>query len=408
MRKTALITGITGQDGSYLAELLLEKGYDVHGIIRRSSSFNTSRIDHIYDQINLHYGDLLDASNLAAVISRIRPDEIYNLAAQSHVKVSFEMPEYTGETTGLGTMRMLEAIRTCGMEKTCRFYQASSSELYGKVHEIPQTELTPFYPRSPYGVAKLYAFWAVKNYRESYGMFACNGILFNHESPRRGGTFVTKKITAAVARIAAGKLDRLELGNLDSKRDWGHARDFVKAQWMMLQQDTPDDFVISTGVECSVREFTDMCFKIAGYEIEWKGKDENEVGIDKATGEILVAVNPKYYRPCEVETLLGDCSKAKKQMCVNTKDGQEFWYPSIALNELAYDMLFYDFSVHNVDLPNDAKERGNVREDFQPTCINELAERKRCLRGSDGDISTRKSKSSVNPEFAQSEARAVA
>ena len=312
--KKALITGITGQDGSYLAELLLEKGYEVHGIVRRASLINTHRIDHIYDKLNLHYGDLTDSTNLVGVIQQVQPDEIYNLGAQSHVKVSFEMPEYTGQTDGLGTLRVLEAVRLLGMEDKIRIYQASTSELYGKVQEIPQTETTPFYPRSPYGVAKLYGYWIVKNYRESYGMYACSGILFNHESPRRGETFVTRKIVRGLKAISEGKQTLLQLGNLDAKRDWGHARDYCKAMWMMLQQETPEDYVIATGVQHSVREFVEKAAPYFGMDIEWHGSGEDEIGMDQKTKKTIVTVNPKYYRPAEVKTLLGDPTKAKEQL----------------------------------------------------------------------------------------------
>ena len=323
MNKVALITGVTGQDGSFLAEFLIEKGYEVHGIIRRSSSFNTGRIEHIYFEewvrdmkrcraLNLHYGDMTDSSSLIRIIQQIQPDEIYNLAAQSHVKVSFDVPEYTAETDATGTLRLLEAVRILGLEKKTKIYQASTSELYGLVQEIPQRETTPFYPRSPYGVAKLYGFWITKNYRESYGMFAVNGILFNHESERRGETFVTRKITLAVARIAAGEQDKLYLGNLDALRDWGYARDYVECMWLMLQHDTPEDFVIATGEQHSVREFTDRAFREVGINLRWEGEGINERGIDTATGRILVEVDPKYFRPAEVETLLGDPAKAKK------------------------------------------------------------------------------------------------
>merc|ERR1719460_2937820 len=318
--KVALITGITGQDGSYLAELLLEKGYMVHGIIRRSSSFNTGRIEHLFKETGyklsrtesgesrlfLHYGDLADTSNLVDVLRRVKPDEIYNLAAQSHVQVSFEMPEYTADVTGVGVLRLLDAIRSAGLATSIKFYQASTSELYGKVQEIPQTETTPFYPRSPYAVAKLYGFWIVKNYRESYDMFAVNGILFNHESPRRGGTFVTKKVTATVARIMAGRQKRLVLGNLDSLRDWGHARDYVKQMWLMLQADTPEDFVVATGVQYSVRDLVSLCFEMSGRPVTFRGEGVLEEGIDTKSGEVLVQVSEKYFRPAEVETLLGD------------------------------------------------------------------------------------------------------
>jgi len=323
VNKVALITGVTGQDGSFLAEFLIEKGYEVHGIIRRSSSFNTGRIEHIYFEewvrdmkrcraLNLHYGDMTDSSSLIRIIQQIQPDEIYNLAAQSHVKVSFDVPEYTAETDATGTLRLLEAVRILGLEKKTKIYQASTSELYGLVQEIPQRETTPFYPRSPYGVAKLYGFWITKNYRESYGMFAVNGILFNHESERRGETFVTRKITLAVARIAAGEQDKLYLGNLDALRDWGYARDYVECMWLMLQHDTPEDFVIATGEQHSVREFTDRAFREVGINLRWEGEGINERGIDTATGRILVEVDPKYFRPAEVETLLGDPAKAKK------------------------------------------------------------------------------------------------
>ena len=323
MAKVALITGVTGQDGSYLAELLIEKGYEVHGIIRRSSSFNTERIEHLYfDQwvrdmkqrraLNLHYGDLTDSSSLIRIIQQTQPDEIYNLAAQSHVKVSFDVPEYTAEVDATGTLRLLEAVRILGLEQRTRIYQASTSELYGLVQEIPQRETTPFYPRSPYGVAKLYGYWITKNYRESYGMFAVNGILFNHESERRGETFVTRKITLAAARIAQGMQDKLYLGNLDALRDWGYARDYVECMWLMLQHDQPEDFVIATGEQHSVREFTEKAFREAGIELRWEGSGIEERGIDQATGRVLVEVDPQYFRPAEVETLLGDPSKAKQ------------------------------------------------------------------------------------------------
>ena len=322
MEKTALITGITGQDGSFLAEFLLEKGYDVHGIIRRSSSFNTGRIEHLYlDEwvrdmknkrlINLHYADMTDSSSLVRVIQQVQPTEIYNLAAQSHVKVSFDCPEYTADTDGIGTLRLLEAVRILGMEKKCRIYQASTSELFGQVQEVPQKETTPFYPRSPYGAAKLYAYWIMKNYRESYGMFAVNGILFNHESERRGETFVTRKITLAAARIAQGYQDKLYLGNLNSLRDWGYAKDYVECMWLILQQEKPDDFVIATGEYHTVREFATLAFKEVGINLRWEGEGVDEKGIDTATGKVLVEVDPKYFRPAEVEQLLGDPTKAK-------------------------------------------------------------------------------------------------
>jgi GDPmannose 4,6-dehydratase len=319
--KVALITGITGQDGSYLTELLLSKGYEVHGIMRRSSSFNTGRIDHMYvdthvlnAKLKLHYGDLGDSQNLYHIIMKVLPDEVYNLAAQSHVKVSFELPEYTANVDGLGVTRLLDAIRTAGLAKHTRFYQASTSELYGLVQEVPQSETTPFYPRSPYGVAKLYGFWIVKNYREAYGIFACNGILFNHESPRRGPTFVTRKITMAVAKIAADKLECLFLGNMDAQRDWGHAKDYVEGMWKMLQVDKPDDFVLSTGEMHKVREFVDLSFKTAGITIRWEGKGVDEIGINTANNKTVVRVDPKYFRPTEVEQLLGDCTKANTQL----------------------------------------------------------------------------------------------
>ena len=322
VNKVALITGITGQDGSFLAEFLLEKGYEVHGIIRRSSSFNTGRIEHLYfdewvrdmkqqRSINLHYGDMTDSSSLIRIIQMTQPDEIYNLAAQSHVKVSFDVPEYTAEADATGTLRLLEAVRILGLERKTRIYQASTSELFGLVQEVPQRETTPFYPRSPYGVAKLYGYWITKNYRESYGMFAVNGILFNHESERRGENFVTRKITLAAARIAAGQQDKLYLGNLDALRDWGYARDYVECMWLMLQHDQPEDFVIATGEQHSVREFTERAFAHVGIELRWQGEGVQEQGIDQATGRVLVEVDPKYFRPAEVETLLGDPTKAK-------------------------------------------------------------------------------------------------
>lgn len=321
-KKVALISGITGQDGSFLAEFLLGKGYEVHGILRRSSSFNTGRIEHLYlrewvkdmknpRKVNLHYGDMTDSSSLLRIIQKIQPDEIYNLAAQSHVKVSFDVPEYTAETVALGTLRMLEAVRILGLEKKTRIYQASTSELFGKVREIPQRETTPFYPRSPYGVAKLYGYWIVNNYRESYGMFAVNGILFNHESERRGENFVTRKITLAAANIARGLQDRLYLGNLNAKRDWGYARDYVECMWLMLQHDKPEDFVIATGEQHSVREFATLAFHYAGIEIEWQGEGINERGIDKSTGKTLIEVDPRFFRPSEVDQLLGDPTKAR-------------------------------------------------------------------------------------------------
>ena len=328
----ALITGITGQDGSYLAELLLEKGYEVHGIVRRSSLINTHRIDHIYDKLTLHYGDLTDATNIIGVIKKVEPDEIYNLGAQSHVKVSFETPEYTGNTDGLGTLRVLEAVRLLGMEDKVRIYQASTSELYGLVQEVPQRETTPFYPRSPYGVAKLYGYWIVKNYRESYGLHASSGILFNHESPRRGETFVTRKITRGLSRISTGQQDVLSLGNLDARRDWGHAKDFVEAMWLMLQQDEPDDYVIATGQQYSVRDFVNEAAPYFGMNIEWMGEGLSEVGYDWNTKRTVIKVDPKYFRPAEVETLLGDPSKAKAKLG---------WEPKTSFTQLVEDMCIY-------------------------------------------------------------------
>lgn len=328
--KTALITGITGQDGSFLAELLIEKGYSVHGIIRRSSSFNTERIEHLYlrewikDQkqdraINLHYGDMTDSSSLIRILQQVQPDEIYNLAAQSHVKVSFDVPEYTAETDAVGTLRLLEAVRILGLENKTKIYQASTSELYGMVQEVPQKETTPFYPRSPYGVAKMYAYWITKNYRESYGMFAANGILFNHESERRGETFVTRKITLAAARIAKGLQNKLYLGNLSALRDWGYAKDYVECMWLILQQEKPDDFVVATGEAHSVRDFCTLAFKYAGIELKWQGEGVNEQGVDVKTGNVLVEVDPKFFRPAEVEQLLGDPTKAQKELGWNPR-----------------------------------------------------------------------------------------
>ena len=331
--KVALITGITGQDGSYLAELLLEKGYKVHGIVRRASLINTHRIDHIYQKIKLHYGDLTDSASLINVIQQVQPDEIYNLGAQSHVKVSFEIPEYTGQVDAIGTLRILEAVRILGLDKKTRIYQASTSELYGKVQEIPQTETTPFYPRSPYGVAKIYGFWIVKNFRESYGLHASSGILFNHESPRRGETFVTRKITLGLKAIAEGKQTVLELGNLNAKRDWGHAKDFVKAMWLILQQDEPDDYVIATGHQYSVRQFIEKCAPKFGFDIEWFGNGQDEIGMDKKTKKTIISVNPKYFRPAEVETLLGDATKAKEKLG---------WVPEIGFDQLVEDMCEHE------------------------------------------------------------------
>lgn len=348
--KVALITGVTGQDGSYLAELLLKKGYEVHGIKRRASSFNTERVDHIYQDphetnINffLHYGDLTDTSNLTRILREVQPDEVYNLGAQSHVAVSFEAPEYTADVDAIGTLRLLEAIRFLGLEKKTRFYQASTSELYGLVQEVPQKEATPFYPRSPYAVAKMYAYWITVNYREAYGMYACNGILFNHESPRRGETFVTRKITRAMSNLAQGIEKKLFLGNMDALRDWGHARDYVEMQWLMLQQDEPEDFVIATGVQYSVRQFVEMTAKELGLTIRWEGEGVDEIGIVAAiegsnspalsVGDVVVAVDPKYYRPAEVETLLGDPAKAKEKLG---------WVPTTTLEEMVAEMVEHD------------------------------------------------------------------
>ncbi|XP_035218908.1 GDP-mannose 4,6 dehydratase-like isoform X1 [Stegodyphus dumicola] len=343
-RRVAFITGITGQDGSYLAEFLVDRGYEVHGLIRRSSSFNTGRIQHLYKNplthregsMLLHYGDLTDSSCLVKLISQIRPTEIYNLGAQSHVKVSFDLSEYTANVDALGTLRMLDAIRTCKLDNEVKFYQASTSEMFGKVQEIPQKETTPFYPRSPYGVAKLYAYWIVVNYREAYNMFAVNGILFNHESPRRGETFVTRKITRSVAKIHLNKLDFFELGNLDSKRDWGHAKDYVEAMWLMLQQKYPEDFVIATGESHSVREFVEAAFKHVGKEIIWEGSGLNEVGKEKETGAVRVRVNPRYFRPSEVEFLLGDSSKARQKIG---------WKPKISFQQLVQEMVDSDIEL---------------------------------------------------------------
>ena len=330
--KVALITGITGQDGSYLAELLLEKGYEVHGMVRRSSLINTHRIDHIYEQLHLHYGDMTDAINIMNVIKKVEPDEIYNLGAQSHVKVSFETPEYTGQVDALGTLRILEAVRTLSMEKDVRIYQASTSELYGLVQETPQSETTPFYPRSPYGVAKLYGYWIIKNYREAYGMYACSGILFNHESPRRGETFVTRKITRGLSRISTGLQDCLYLGNLNALRDWGHAKDYVEAMWLMLQQDEPEDFVIATGEQHSVREFCEKAAPFFGLNFEWMGEGLDEVGFHWGAKKPIIKVDPKYFRPTEVETLLGDPTKAKEKLG---------WEPKTSFDELIEDMCIY-------------------------------------------------------------------
>ncbi|MCL2326710.1 MAG: GDP-mannose 4,6-dehydratase [Proteobacteria bacterium] len=341
--KKALITGITGQDGAYLAELLLEKGYEVHGIKRRSSSFNTERVDHLYRDPHeegvrffMHYGDMTDTSNLVRLLQSINPDEIYNLAAQSHVHVSFDCPEYTADTDAIGVLRLLEAIRILNLQKRVRFYQASTSELYGKVQEIPQSETTPFYPRSPYAAAKLYAYWIVVNYREAYGMHASNGILFNHESPRRGETFVTRKITMAVASIHVGIQSCLYLGNLNAKRDWGFAGDYVEAMWRMLQQDTPDDYVIATGITTSVRDFVSMAFEQVGTHIQWQGQGIDECGIDPATGKVIVRIDPRYFRPAEVELLLGDPSKAKRVLG---------WEPKHTVQDIVRDMVAHDLKL---------------------------------------------------------------
>ncbi|XP_017130016.1 GDP-mannose 4,6 dehydratase [Drosophila elegans] len=342
--KVALITGITGQDGSYLAEFLLKKDYEVHGIIRRASTFNTTRIEHLYadpkahkgGRMKLHYGDMTDSSSLVKIINMVKPTEIYNLAAQSHVKVSFDLSEYTAEVDAVGTLRILDAIRTCGMEKSVRFYQASTSELYGKVVETPQNEQTPFYPRSPYACAKMYGFWIVINYREAYNMYACNGILFNHESPRRGENFVTRKITRSVAKILLKQMEYFELGNLDSKRDWGHASDYVEAMWMMLQRDSPSDYVIATGETHSVREFVEAAFKHIGREITWQGKGVEEVGVESSSGVVRVRINPKYFRPTEVDLLQGDASKAKRELD---------WAPKVSFLELVSDMMKADIEL---------------------------------------------------------------
>ena len=341
--KKALITGVTGQDGAYLSEFLLKKGYEVHGIKRRSSSFNTQRIDHLYQDphVNnkrfiLHYGDLTDTSNLVRILQEVQPDEIYNLGAQSHVQVSFEVPEYTADTVGTGTLRLLEAIRILGMEKKVRFYQASTSELFGTVQDVPQKETTPFYPRSPYAVAKLYGYWIVVNYRESYGMYACNGILFNHESPIRGETFVTRKVTRAAARIKLGLQDKLYMGNIDAKRDWGYAGDYVELMWLMLQQDKPDDYVMATGVTTTVRDFITMAFKEVGITLRWEGKGIDEKGIDTETGKVLVEIDPRYFRPAEVELLIGDPTKAYKALG---------WKPKVQLPELVKMMVENDLNL---------------------------------------------------------------
>jgi GDPmannose 4,6-dehydratase len=346
-KKTALITGITGQDGAYLAELLLSKGYEVHGVKRRSSLFNTDRIDHLYhDQhedgvkMTLHYGDLTDSTNMIRLVQETMPDEIYNLAAQSHVHVSFETPEYTANADAIGTLRLLEAIRILGLEKKTKFYQASTSELYGKVQEVPQSETTPFYPRSPYAVAKLYAFWIAKNYREAYGMYACNGILFNHESPLRGETFVTRKITRGAAKISLGMQEKIYLGNLDAQRDWGHAKDYVEGMWLMMQQEVADDFVLATGETHSVKKFCELAFGEVGIEIDWQGAAENEKGINKKTGKVIIEVDPKYFRPTEVELLIGDPSKAHRELG---------WKHKYSLNQLVSEMMKADVELFSRD-----------------------------------------------------------
>jgi GDPmannose 4,6-dehydratase len=354
--KRALVTGITGQDGAYLAEYLLQKDYEVHGIKRRASSFNTARVDHLYrdpHEMNvrffMHYGDLTDSSNLVRIIQEVRPDEIYNLAAQSHVKVSFETPEYTANADALGTLRLLEAIRILKLEQKCRFYQASTSELYGKVREVPQSETTPFYPRSPYAVAKLYAYWITVNYREAYGMYACNGILFNHESPIRGETFVTRKITRGLARIKVGLQDILYIGNLDARRDWGHARDYVEMQWLMLQQDKPEDYVIATGEYYSVREFIEAAARQLGIPLGWQGRGIDEKGVNQETGNIVIAVDSRYFRPTEVDELLGDASKARRNLG---------WQPRITFEELVAEMV-------NADLKEAQRDHLCLKEGFQ-------------------------------------------
>jgi GDPmannose 4,6-dehydratase len=358
--KKALITGITGQDGAYLSELLLNKGYEVHGIKRRSSSFNTQRIDHLYQDPHtknkhfiLHYGDLTDTSNIIRILQEVQPDEIYNLGAQSHVQVSFEVPEYSADADGLGVLRLLEAIRILGMERKVRLYQASTSELFGKVREVPQKETTPFYPRSPYACAKLYGYWIVVNYRESYGMYACNGILFNHESPIRGETFVTRKVTRAAARIKLGLQDKLYMGNIDSKRDWGFAGDYVELMWLMLQQETPDDYVMATGVTTSVRDFIGMVFNAAGFPLRWDGQGIDEKGIETATGKVLVEIDPRYFRPAEVELLIGDPSKATSKLG---------WKPTVQLPELVQMMVENDLKL--AEREKHLREGGYTTENY--------------------------------------------
>ncbi len=354
--KTALITGVTGQDGTYLAELLLEKGYTVHGLKRRSSSFNTSRIEHLYEDPHvthprfiLHYGDMTDSTNLIRIVQETQPEEIYNLAAQSHVQVSFETPEYTANADGIGTLRLLEAVRILGLTKSTKFYQASTSELYGKVQAVPQSETTPFYPRSPYAAAKIYAYWITVNYREAYGMHASNGILFNHESPLRGETFVTRKVTRAASAIHLGLQDRLYIGNLDAQRDWGHARDFVRGMWLMLQQDEPDDYVLATGRTTSVRVFVEKAFRKVGIDIEWKGKGVDERGFDASSGKTIVEVDPRYFRPTEVDLLLGDSTKAKEKLG---------WVPETGLDELVTEMMREDLKVMARSVPQPSATKG--------------------------------------------------
>jgi len=356
--KKAFITGVTGQDGSYLSELLLEKGYEVHGLVRRSSFFNRGRIEDIRQktkssgQFQLHYGDMTDSSSLNKLIVSIQPDEVYNLAAQSHVAVSFATPDYTAQVDGMGTLRLLDAINNMRLKNKTRFYQASTSELYGQVVETPQKETTPFYPRSPYGVAKLYAHWITINYREAYDLFACSGILFNHESPRRGENFVTRKITMTLAQILQGKSDKLSLGNMDAKRDWGYAKDYVVGMWMMLQQDKPDDYVLATGEQHTVREFVNRAFGFCGIELDWQGSGVNEKGVDKATGNVLVEVNPKYFRPTEVETLLGDCTKAKTQLG---------WAPKTSFKELVEMMIEHDLKLAGLNRKDILKRSSSAR-----------------------------------------------
>jgi GDPmannose 4,6-dehydratase len=356
--KKAFITGITGQDGSYLAELLLDKGYKVHGLVRRSSSFNRGRIEHMHkdhhlpeNKIQLHYGDMTDSSSINRLLAEIRPDEVFNLAAQSHVAVSFETPEYTGQSDAIGVLRILDAIKALGLQSTCRFYQASTSEMFGKVQETPQTEKTPFYPRSPYGAAKLYGHWITINYREAYNIFACSGILFNHESPRRGENFVTRKITLSLAKILIGKQDALFLGNLDARRDWGHAKDYVEGMWRMLQQDSPEDYVLATGEQHSVREFVQEAFGLCGIELEWQGSGKDETGVDTSSGKVLVKVDPAYFRPAEVDTLMGDPTKAKNQLG---------WTHKISFKELIHEMVQADLELSGLN-SSEIMGRGKIK-----------------------------------------------